>query len=57
MNQTTMTYELRTKVKSKSEVYRLLSIEEKVYLPPVREANHNFILDVISGNLKVRKIL
>ena len=33
MNQTITTYELGTKAKSKSEVYRLLSPEGKVYLP------------------------
>ena len=57
MNQTITTFELGTKAKSKSEVYRLLSTEGKVYLPPASEANHNFISDVISGKLKVRKIL
>ena len=57
MNQTITNYELGTKAKSKSEVCRLLSIKGKVYLPPASEANHNFISDVISGKLKVCKIL
>ena len=53
MNQSITTYQLGTKAKSKSEIYRLLSTEEKVYLPPSNEANHYFISDLISGKVKV----
>ena len=56
MHQLTTTYELGTKPKSKSEIYRLLSTEGKVFLPPTNEAGHDFVSDVISGKLKVFRI-
>ena len=47
MNQSITTYQLETKTKSKSEIYRLLSTEGKVYLPQSNEANHHYISDLI----------
>ena len=55
MNQNATTNELGAKAKVKSEIYRLLSTEWRVFLLPSNEANHNFISDVISGKRKVPK--
>jgi hypothetical protein len=41
------------RAKSKKEMYRFLATECKVYLPPIREANHIYIADVMEGKKKV----
>ena len=40
------------KAKSKLEMYRLLSTDGKVYLPPMKQANYNYIRGVLTGKKK-----
>ena len=47
------TKEISVKASSKYEVYRLLKTDGNVYLPPEKEANHRFLSDIITGNVKV----
>ena len=41
--------DLSLKVKSKKEIYMVLTVEGGLYLSPVMDANQNFIRVVISG--------
>ena len=43
------------KTKSKKEMYRLLTTEANVYLPPIREANYLYIRGILTGEKKVFK--
>ena len=43
------TKELGLKATSKTEIYRLLTPDGRIYLPPIKEANHHYISDIISG--------
>ena len=50
MNQATVNLNiLGTKAKTKVELYRFLTVEAKLYLPPQREASIFFIRDIISS--------
>ena len=42
------------KAKSKLEVYRVLTTEGGVYLPPAKEWNYQYIRDIVTGNKLVR---
>ena len=46
--------QISMKASSKKELYRMLQLEGDVYLPPMPQANHSYIADVISGRAKVR---
>lgn len=41
------------KAKSKSEMYRLLATDGRVYLPPLKQANYRYIRDILTGNKEV----
>ena len=41
--------QLGTKAKSKNEMYRILTVEAKVYLPPQKECSIYFIRDIFNG--------
>ena len=41
--------EISMHAKSKKELYRLLQLEENIYLPPLEQANHKYISDLLSG--------
>jgi hypothetical protein len=45
--------ELSIKCQSKKEVYSVLQVEGHYYLPPLAEANSDYISDVVSGDKKV----
>jgi hypothetical protein len=45
--------DLEIKARSKKELYNLLQVEGNVYLPPIGQAHHDFIADIISGAKKV----
>ena len=45
--------QLGTKAKSKNEMYRILTIEAKIYLPPQKECSIYFIRDIFLGKKKV----
>ena len=45
--------QLGTKAKSKSEMYRILTVEAKIYLPPQKECSIYFIRDIFHGRKKV----
>ena len=40
--------------KSKKEVYQLMATEGRVYMPPLKLSNHEYIPGVIEGSVKVR---
>jgi hypothetical protein len=42
------------KAKSKKEMYRFLTTDGGVYMPPIREANYMYISDVVQGKKSVR---
>ena len=46
--------EISLHARSKRELYRLLQLDGDVYLPPLEQANHKYIADVLSGKKKVR---
>ena len=41
------------KGKSKIEIYRILTTEGGVYLPPAKECNYQFIRAIMTGDKKV----
>ena len=43
--------------RSKSEVYQLLRIKGGYYLPPIEQANREYIYDIMTGSKKVLLIL
>ena len=45
--------EISIHAKSKKELYRLLQLEGNIYLPPLEQANHKYISDLLSGKKKV----
>ena len=45
--------QLGTKAKSKIEMYRILTVEAKIYLPPQKECSIYFIIDIFYGRKKV----
>ena len=45
--------EIGLKAKSKAEIYRILTVEGELYLPPQKETNMQFISDIIVGDKKV----
>ena len=45
--------QLGTKSKSKNEMYRILLVEAKIYLPPQKEWSIYFIRDIFHGRKKV----
>ena len=45
--------QLGTKAKSKNEMYRILTVEAKIYLPPKKECSIYFIRDIFHGRKKV----
>jgi hypothetical protein len=45
--------DLGAKASSKHEVYRLLSTEGQVFLPPEKESPHRFLSDIFKGKKKV----
>ena len=47
--------EVGSKAKFKLEVYRILTTEGGVYLPPSQQWNYNFIRDIITGEKRVGK--
>ena len=47
--------EVRNKVKSKEELYRLLTVEGCLYLSPEGQANMEFISDAFFNEKKVSK--
>ena len=44
---------LATKFQSKNEVYRFLTTEVDMHLPPQKEWSIYFVRDILSGNKKV----
>ena len=49
-------YSLGIKARSKIEVYRLLTTEGGVYLPPVKEVNYQYMKSIIAGEKIVTDI-
>ena len=49
--------EIALHAKSKKELYRLLQLEGNIYLPPLEQANHKYISDILSGKKKVDDII
>ena len=45
---------LGVKAKTKNELYRLLTTEANMYLPPQKETSIYFIRDIIHGRKRVR---
>ena len=49
--------EIAVKGHSKKEIYRILTLKGKYYLPPEPQANSDFIHDIMVGKKKVRLII
>ena len=47
---------LAIKARTKNEMYRLLTTEADMYLPPQKETSIYFVRDIIQGKKKVFKI-
>ena len=56
MDRLTVT-DVGVKAKSKLEVYRILTTEGGIYLPPSKEWNYQYIRDIVTGNKLVRKLI
>ena len=41
--------EVGSKAKSKQEIYRILSTEDRIFLPSSHECNYNYLRDIVSG--------
>ena len=48
---------LGTKAKTKVEMYRLLTVDANLFLPPQRDSSIYFIRDIIENKRKVINIL
>ena len=46
--------ELGLKTRTKSEIYKLLTVEGKLFLPPATDTSIEFIGEIIRGERKVR---
>ena len=46
-------YLLGVKAQTKNELYRLLSVDAKLYLPPQKETSIYFIRGIVNGRKKV----
>ena len=46
-----------TKAQTKNELYRQLTVETKLYLPPQKETSIYFIRGIIIGRKKVRSYI
>ena len=49
--------EIAVKGRSKKEIYRILTLKGKYYLPPEPQTNSDFIHDIMVGKKKVRLII
>ena len=49
--------QLGTKAKSKNEMYRILTVKAKIYLPPQKECSIYFIRDIFLSKKKVNVCL
>ena len=49
--------QLGAKARSKHEMYRILTVEAKIYLPPQKECSIYFIRDIFQGKKKVTQSL
>ena len=49
--------DVAVKAKSKLELYRILTTEGDVFLPPLKEWNHKFIWMIITGEKLVNQLL
>ena len=47
------TKQISLKASSKKEVYRMLQLEGDVFLPKLPQANHRYVLDIVSRKAKV----
>ena len=48
--------QLAIKARTKNEMYRILTTEANLYLPPQKETSIYFVRDIIHGRKKVRNI-
>ena len=48
--------QLSIKARTKNEMYRILTTEANLYLPPQKETSIYFVRDIIHGRKKVRTI-
>ena len=51
------TMEFGLKAKSINEIYRLLVTDVRLYLPPMKESNYNYIACLLSGEKLVSNLL
>ena len=49
------TSQLGIKCKSKKEVYQLMATQGRVYMPPIKLSNHDYVAGIIEGSVKVRR--
>jgi hypothetical protein len=47
---------MEVKASTKKETYKLLELETNVFLPPIAEANCDYISDVLSGDKLVSRL-
>ena len=45
--------DISVKARSKKEVYLVLTVEGELYLPPILDANRNYLKNIMSGKKKV----
>ena len=49
--------ELSVKYQSKKDMYKILQVEGGIYLPPISQADHKFIAQIVTGEKKVSYML
>ena len=58
MDQNTMNInELTVVCQSKKEMYKILQVEGGIYLPPIEQANHKFVTEIVSGEKNVDNLI
>ena len=48
--------EITGKANSKKEMYRILQLEGDVHLPPIAQANHEYVSGILTGTKKVQPL-
>ena len=49
--------ELAVVCQSMKEMYKILQIEGSIYLPPLEQANHRFVAQIVAGEKQVKQVL
>ena len=49
--------QISMRARTKKEIFRILHLEGDIYLPPIAQSNRKYIAGVLSGKIKVSRLL